>query len=71
MALNTKDMIRLKCVEIAINGCAKNGIARLEALPLAEKIYDFVVEIPNKSKTLPGEKASISSAGKSKEGTTS
>ena len=69
--MNDKNAIRLKCVEIAINGCAKNGIARLEALPLAEKIYDFVVEIPNKSKTLPGEKASISSAGKSKEGTTS
>ena len=69
MALNTKDMIRLKCIEIAINGCAKNGIARLEALPLAEKIYEFVVEIP--AKTVTKDKASSSLPTKSKEGVTS
>jgi len=69
MALNAKDMIRLKCVEIAINGCAKNGISRLEALPLAEKIYEFVVEIP--AKTVTKDKASSSLPTKSKEGVTS
>ena len=41
--------IRLKCAELAINGCSKNGISRLEALDLAEKIYDFVIETPTKS----------------------
>lgn len=63
--------IRLRCAEIAINGCSKHGIEKLKALELAEQIYDFVVETPSKSKTFPGEKTSTSSAGKSKEGTTS
>jgi len=67
--MNDKNAIRLKCIEIAINGCAKNGISRLEALPLAEKIYEFVVEIP--AKTVTKDKASSSLPTKSKEGTTS
>jgi hypothetical protein len=41
--------IRLKCAEIAVNGCARHGIERLSALPLAEKIYEFVTAIPSES----------------------
>jgi hypothetical protein len=41
--------IRLKCAEIAVNGCARHGIERLNALPLAEKIYEFVTATPSES----------------------
>ena len=42
--------LRLRCMEIALIGCRNADVSRLEALPFAEKIWEWMLETPRKDK---------------------